>query len=298
VNDEGHFGKRQWVKLWVGEWLDGTTRYEMTGAQRAFFIDLLALAGRSRHPGFIYAGESAGRVIGYPLGFFQALDASGELDVAATLQLFETCGKIRVEATQEAPVKLMRIEVINWGRYQSNLAGQAERARRYRENKATSRDASRNASRLRHAQESRSVTGVEVEVEVEGDKEKPSLSKPAGLDRQVSKPTRRKEPSPAGFNDFWNLYPRKQAKKKAQDAWRKIKADELPAILNGLRTAMQAEQWQRDGGQFVPLPASWLNGRRWEDEALAVAPAPQPPRRKNELDDAGRATYAKFGVTV
>jgi hypothetical protein len=42
------FGKRSWVKLWTNEWLDGTTRYQMSDAQRALWVDLLAMAGRSR----------------------------------------------------------------------------------------------------------------------------------------------------------------------------------------------------------------------------------------------------------
>jgi hypothetical protein len=53
----GSFGKRSWVKLWTNEWLDGTTRYQMSDAQRAFWIDLLAMAGRSRFPGIICAGR-------------------------------------------------------------------------------------------------------------------------------------------------------------------------------------------------------------------------------------------------
>lgn len=128
-------------------------------------------------------------------------------------------------------------------------------------------------------------------------------SEPNGSDEPVSKPTSRKEPSPDGFNDFWNLYPRKQAKKKAQDAWRKIKADELPAILNGLRTAMQTEQWQKDGGRFIPLPATWLNGRRWEDEVTPAKQGPVTvpvlaPRLRRDLDDAGKAVYERHGVSV
>jgi hypothetical protein len=57
MNLERDFGKRKWVKLWTNEWLDGTTRYQMSGAQRALWIDLLALAGRSRFPGVVCAGR-------------------------------------------------------------------------------------------------------------------------------------------------------------------------------------------------------------------------------------------------
>ena len=61
------FGKRSWVKLWTNEWLDGTTRYQMSDAQRAFWIDLLAMAGRSRFPGVICSGKDGKNFVGYPL---------------------------------------------------------------------------------------------------------------------------------------------------------------------------------------------------------------------------------------
>jgi len=36
--------------------------------------------------------------------------------------------------------------------------------------------------------------------------------------------------------------------------------------MAGLERSKVSEQWQRDGGQFIPHPATWLNGRRWEDQ--------------------------------
>ena len=34
-----------------------------------------------------------------------------------------------------------------------------------------------------------------------------------------------------------------------------------------LEVQKQSQQWRKDGGQYIPMPATWLNGRRWEDEA-------------------------------
>lgn len=116
--------RRAWVKLWVNEWLDGTTRFQMSGAQRAFWIDLLALAGRSRYPGIVCAGMDGDLYIGYPLKTFAALDAGAELDVLATLNLFERTGKVSVEVTAEEPVRLYKITICNWDRYQSEYQRQ------------------------------------------------------------------------------------------------------------------------------------------------------------------------------
>lgn len=77
-----------------------------------------------------------------------------------------------------------------------------------------------------------------------------------------------------GFPSFWQAYPRKVAKAAALKAWGKLRPDAAlqAAILHGLAGATRSEQWQRDGGAYVPHPATWLNGRRWEDE-LTAAPA-------------------------
>src|SRR5882724_9421973 len=117
------FGKRVWVKLWAEEWLDGTTRFEMSDAQRALWVDLLALAGRSRFPGRICAGEVSGYFVGYPLAKFQALMAE-PIDIWETFCLFEKTGKIKLTVTAEMPVKLVMIELVNWGRYQSEYQRQ------------------------------------------------------------------------------------------------------------------------------------------------------------------------------
>ena len=32
--------------------------------------------------------------------------------------------------------------------------------------------------------------------------------------------------------------------------------------------AVRSDQWRRDGGQFIPNPATWINQQRWLDEVL------------------------------
>ena len=64
------------------------------------------------------------------------------------------------------------------------------------------------------------------------------------------------------------MYPRKEAKKNALAAWKKIHVNEglMEKIMAGLQKQVKSDQWTREGGRFIPLPATWLNGRRWEDE--------------------------------
>jgi hypothetical protein len=70
------------------------------------------------------------------------------------------------------------------------------------------------------------------------------------------------------FLTFWNIYPKKVGKGQAYRAWKKIKgiADLLPEILKAVELQSVCPQWKKDGGQFIPNPATWLNGSRWEDE--------------------------------
>ena len=70
------------------------------------------------------------------------------------------------------------------------------------------------------------------------------------------------------FARFWERYPRKAGKERARKAFERLSpGNELLGImLCALDRQRHSRDWQRDGGQYIPYPASWLNGRRWEDE--------------------------------
>lgn len=74
----------------------------------------------------------------------------------------------------------------------------------------------------------------------------------------------------ATFADFWLLYPKRMAKKDAERAWAKLGEADRVAALTGLVTWRRV--WlERDEMQYVPFPATWLNGERWTDELPAAA---------------------------
>ena len=70
------------------------------------------------------------------------------------------------------------------------------------------------------------------------------------------------------FNRFWKLYPRKVGKKAARRAFEKVMRSgvALETLVTALERQKCSKQWTKDGVQFVPHPATWLNGERWEDE--------------------------------
>lgn len=74
----------------------------------------------------------------------------------------------------------------------------------------------------------------------------------------------------SAFEAFWTAYPRKTAKVKAREAWKKL--DPVNGLLEVIMAAVEAQknsrQWLDKGGQFIPHPATWLNQARWEDEVV------------------------------
>lgn len=106
---------------------------------------------------------------------------------------------------------------------------------------------------------------------------------------------RGKPAEPAGFADFWAAYPRKAGKADAQKAFAKLQAgpELVVALVHAVNRQRDSEQWQRDGGQYIPHPATWLNGKRWEDEsgpaATSTASAAQSDTRPSWAIRAGFA---------
>lgn len=98
------------------------------------------------------------------------------------------------------------------------------------------------------------------------------------------------------FEDFWDAYPAKIAKKAARKAWDAAKdRPDLPNLLAALSRYRETKPPDRDWCH----PATWLNQGRWADEA----PAPPQPRRaesRNERPDhhtiraEGRSAWAEI----
>jgi len=70
------------------------------------------------------------------------------------------------------------------------------------------------------------------------------------------------------FSRFYAAYPKKRAKQDAIKAWRKISPENglFETIMAAVAKQKRSDDWTRENGRFIPNPASWLNGRRWEDE--------------------------------
>lgn len=75
------------------------------------------------------------------------------------------------------------------------------------------------------------------------------------------------------FEMFWKTYPRKDNKKKSLACWLKIKPN-IDDVLRSL--AWQKPMWLKDGNQFCPMPSTYINGERWNDEQVQAQKAEIP----------------------
>jgi hypothetical protein len=72
----------------------------------------------------------------------------------------------------------------------------------------------------------------------------------------------------ADFLSFWDAYPKRIGKGAAWKAWGKIPSGTLPLILTALEWQRKQEQWVKEHGQFIPMPSTYLNQSRWEDQPV------------------------------
>jgi hypothetical protein len=67
--------------------------------------------------------------------------------------------------------------------------------------------------------------------------------------------------SDSDFETFYSTYPRKVSKTNAEKSWKKQKC-----VLSEVMPSLQKQMKLWTDPQFIPHPATWINGRRWEDD--------------------------------
>jgi len=83
------------------------------------------------------------------------------------------------------------------------------------------------------------------------------------------------------FEAFWAVWPKREGKAKALASWLRLKPkpESVQAIIEAISRHQVAKNWARENWRYCPLPATWLNERRWDDELPEVSD-----------DDSGRPT--------
>jgi len=99
---------------------------------------------------------------------------------------------------------------------------------------------------------------------------------PAGDEVTIAIEPKPKNETP--FNLFWEQYPRKTSRKKAESAWRNnVRKKDIESVMAALE--QQKRKWRTDQTEeeFIPFASTWLNQERWKD--FEEQPEPTTPVR-------------------
>ncbi|WP_037183795.1 hypothetical protein [Rhodococcoides fascians] len=106
----------------------------------------------------------------------------------------------------------------------------------------------------------------------------------------------------AAFESFWTAYPRKSAKRKAFDAWKRaVRRTGDNEILIAGATRYREDPNRED--QFTKQGEAWLNGDCWDDDPLPArhqqhgASRPDPTERGRSVADIAQKIRAQQGAT-
>lgn len=122
----------------------------------------------------------------------------------------------------------------------------------------------------------------EREIDIEEEKENPK-------EKEIVTRTNSSASCGALFDRFWSNYPKKKGKDKCIRWFQSHKVTEelLDQMLQAIENQKKSKEWQKDEGQFIPYPYTWLNQGRWKDEL----DAPNEP----EIDGWLKEWYEKVG---
>ena len=91
--------------------------------------------------------------------------------------------------------------------------------------------------------------------------------------------TEKRQKRASDFETFYAAYPKHESKATAEKAFAKVTAS-LDDLLSAIARHKTSRGWQKDGGRYIPMPATWLNQKRWEDDIKPISltvPGPAGP---------------------
>ncbi len=98
------------------------------------------------------------------------------------------------------------------------------------------------------------------------------------------------------FMKFWTAYPKKQKRKGAYKIWKDRKLSKVvDKILQDVSQRRLTQDWMKEGGQFIPLPTSYLNQERWHDESKGIMTPQQEIEVEMPTAEEAYLTYTIYG---
>lgn len=143
--------------------------------------------------------------------------------------------------------------IVNYLHYR-NVASREDKKRKDRERIAEKRSKNNDVATCRN--ESQQVADV-AHTDTDTYTDTKTSKNPCALSRTTER-----------FDEFWQVYPVKRDKKKARDKWKAKGLDsKADQIISDVQTRATADGQWLEG--YIPLPTTYLNGERWEDEISA-----------------------------
>ncbi|MEA4869924.1 MAG: hypothetical protein VB062_04720 [Christensenella sp.] len=101
--------------------------------------------------------------------------------------------------------------------------------------------------------------------------------------------------STSDFETFWKAYPKKKSRDAAKRAFEKLarskSAPTIDKLIGSVSEHLNTPEWKKDGGQYIPYPATYLNAGSYDDEIVSspqekpkAKPAPMIDEKGNLLD--------------
>ena len=78
----------------------------------------------------------------------------------------------------------------------------------------------------------------------------------------------------SAFDVFWKAYPKKVNRRDAEKAFKTVNVS-VDTLVAAIEKQKQTKEWQKDNGQYIPYPATWLRRGGWENDTTLVA-TPKP----------------------
>jgi len=220
----------KWFRLY-NEIIDDAKVAKMTPKTFKFFIFLLCISSELELSGDINLTED---------------------ELSWRLRMPKNQVKRHLKVLEELEILVTKpiISLINWDKRQYRSDSSKERVKRYRNKKC-------------NVTETPTVTPPDTEQNRDRTEQ---IQNRAEQNKKILKKVE------FNFNVFWKEYPKKKNIGQAKKTWKKLlKQKTLPDIsilLKAIAAQKTCQDWQKDGGQYIPHPSTWLNAEGWEDEVL------------------------------
>ena len=200
------------------------------------WFKLLCLAGKQNNSGVFLMGR-----IPYTDKMLATIFRMKETTVTLALRTFEEFGMIEIVDGV--------ITIPNWGKHQNldQLESKKQYMRNYMAEYREKQKALTSGKSNCKTNGKANVSQAEEDIDIDIDKDKEDIYP---------------------FDEFWSAYPKKKAKEAARKAWAKLKPDETlgKEIIQAVTDSAKTKDWIKENGKYIPYPATYLNGKRWEDE--------------------------------